>query len=135
MPNFKPKPQKKLKYVKKTKVTLDNKHTEMMTEFKNIKTNVIPDLKKDLQKLQQQLKDTKEHHIKSELQLKIKEIQKKIKKKKKKEKKYLLENSKYIFNYFEKKKELSLGNNIGKKKILHNFFNKNNNVKIDKIYY
>ena len=37
MPNFKPKPQKKLKYVKKNKVTLDNKHTEIMTEFKNIK--------------------------------------------------------------------------------------------------
>ena len=46
MPNFKPKTEKKIKYVKNTKLTLDNKHKEKMLEFKNIKSNVIPNLKK-----------------------------------------------------------------------------------------
>ena len=46
MPNFKPKPPKKLKYVKNK--LLDNKHTELMSEFQNIKQNVIQDLKKNL---------------------------------------------------------------------------------------
>ena len=34
-----------------------------------------------------------------------------------------MQNSQYIFDYFEKKKELSAGNS--KKKILHSFFDKN----------
>ena len=48
MPNFKPKTEKKIKYVKNTKLTLDNKHKEKMLEFKNIKSNIIPNLKKKI---------------------------------------------------------------------------------------
>jgi len=57
--------------------------------------------------------------------MEIKDITKKIKEQQKKEKNYLLDNSKHIFNYFEKKKELSMGKETHKKKILHGFFNKN----------
>ena len=47
-----------------------------------------------------------------------------------KKKTYLLDNSKYIFPYFEKKKELSQGKQKNKNTILHNFFKKDKNVKI-----
>ena len=60
----------------------------------------------------------------------IKKIKKDIKNLEQKKKKYLLNNSKYIFPYFEKKKELSQGKQKNKNKILHNFFNKDKNVKI-----
>ena len=38
-------------------------------------------------------------------------------------KKYLLDNSKYVFDYYEKKKDVA-GDNIDKTKVLHSFFNK-----------
>ena len=44
---------------------------------------------------------------------------------KKEEKEYFLNNSNYIFNYFEKKKDLSEGNS--KKHVLHSFFDANSN--------
>ena len=40
MPNFKPKANKKLKFNKKTKITLDNTHREKMEEIKNIKSTI-----------------------------------------------------------------------------------------------
>ena len=63
--------------------------------------------------------------IKLDLQDELKGIKKQIKILKKKEKDYFLNNSNYIFNYFEKKKELSEGHS--KKKILHSFFDSNSN--------
>ena len=127
MPNFKPKSEKKIKYAKNNKITLDNKHQEKMKEFLNIKKNIIPKLKKQLNlQLSKLNTETNKNKI-NEINFQIKEIKKKIKKEKKKEKKYLLQNSKHIFNYFEKKKELSKGNS-SKKKVLHNFFNKNKNI-------
>ena len=48
MPNFKPKSEKKMKYTKNNKITLDNKHKEKMNEFQNIKQKIIPKLKKQL---------------------------------------------------------------------------------------
>ena len=48
MPNFKPKSEKKIKYTKNNKITLDNKHREKMDEFLNIKEKIIPKLKKQL---------------------------------------------------------------------------------------
>ena len=55
---------------------------------------------------------------------KKKAINKKIKKLKREKKNYLLNNSTYIFEYFEKKKNIS--KNFEKKKtVMHSFFNKN----------
>ena len=42
---------------------------------------------------------------------------------KKEKKDYLLDNAEHVFDYFEKKKDLSKGKN--KTTILHSFFNKN----------
>ena len=127
MPNFKPKSEKKIKYIKNNKLTLDNKHKEKMLEFQNIKNNIIPEYKKQLNKLYSKLNTTDNNTVINDIKYEIKQIKKYIKIEKKKEKKYLLQNSKHIFNYFEKKKELSQGVS-SKKKVLHNFFNKNKNV-------
>jgi len=127
MPNFKPKNVKKIKNKSKIKITLDKKHKEKMAEFENIKNNVIPNYDKELKNLKEKFKNTKHFEEKLLLKEKIKEIQEKKKQEKRKEKEYLLKNSKYIFNYFEKKKNLSLGNETNKKNILNGFFNKETN--------
>ena len=122
MPNFKPKANKKFKLNKKT-VTLDSKHNEKMREFNKIEKKLIPKWKEERKKLR--LAKKKAENIVDKLKLtdEIQVLTKKIKKNKKLRKSYLLQNSQYIFDYFEKKKEVSAGNS--KKKILHSFFDKN----------
>ena len=124
MPNFKPKKVKKIKKKGKIKITLDKKHREKMLEFQNIKQTLIPVLNKELDILKIKFKNSNNIEDKLTIKEKIKEINVQKKKEKIKEKEYLLKNSKYIFNYFEKKKNLSLGNTTNKKNILNNFFNK-----------
>jgi hypothetical protein len=120
MPNFKPKSKKKIKFSKKSNITLDSKHTEQINKFQKYKTEIIPKLKNELKILKDNLTKETTIEIKMTSQDKIKEIKKKIKLLKKEEKEYFLNNSNYIFNYFEKKKSLSEG--ISKKHILHSFF-------------
>ena len=55
MPNFKPKSIKKIKFNKKTAVTLDTKHKEFLTEFTNDETDVIPELKAERRELKTKL--------------------------------------------------------------------------------
>ena len=105
---FKPKATKDFKISDKYSVTLDNKHKEKMEEFSNIKKIQIPELIKKKKYFKKQLaKDgnTLENTIFYENN--IININKKIKKLKLLENDYLLGNSKYIFNYFEKKKDIS----------------------------
>ena len=54
----------------------------------------------------------------------LKELTKTMNELQNRKKTYLLNNSHFIFDYFEKKKEISKGNS-SKKKVLHSFFNKN----------
>ena len=128
MPNFKPKAKKKFKINKKSTMTLDSKHNEKMNTFANIKNVQIPKLiakKKELKKTLLNINNIEERlNIEDE----IKEIGVKIKKLKKEKKDYLLENSGVIFEYFEKKKEVSLGKSNNKNDILHSFFNKDKNI-------
>ena len=124
MPNFKPKNLKKIKNKGKNKITLDKKHQEKMLEFKNIKKNVIPNFNKEIMLLKYKFKETSSFEEKLLIKEKIKNIKLKKKEEKRKEKKYLLENSKYIFDYFERKKKISLGDDNSKKNILNGFFNK-----------
>jgi hypothetical protein len=124
MPNFKPKTKKKIKVSSKNTLTLDNKHTAKMNEFKINKTDKIPKLKQKIKSVKDKIK--KEKNLEKSLDLKdeLKDLKQQVKKLKKEEKSYLLNNSNYIFNYFEKKKDLSEGNS--KKKILHSFFDSSN---------
>ena len=127
MPAFKPKVKKKIHLSEKASVTLDSKHNEKMEEFKNINENILPKLKKEYVDIKIKLKK-KDITIDNQLNLKdrLKVVKREIKNKKSKKNDYLLQNSKLIFEYFEKKKHLSKGNN--KTTILHSFFKKKDKV-------
>jgi|UniRef100_A0A6C0CX22 hypothetical protein len=151
MPSFKPKTTKKIKVNKKSIVTLDGKHNEFINEFNKDEQDKIPKLKNEKGEILSQLKENEETQnlsIEQVLDLKdrIEEINEEIKNIKMKKKEYFLDNSKYIFDYFENKKNISNGvenTNKSKSKILNSFFkinqgdtiqdanninNKNNNI-------
>jgi len=129
MPTFKPKTNKKIKFNKKSVVTLDTKHKEFLNEFSKDDHIKIPELKWERQELKKQLESNEEEcsiEKKLDMQDKIDDITQKIKELKYKKKEYFLDNSKYIFDYFENKKNISSGNtsqNISNKtKIMNSFF-------------
>jgi len=146
MPSFKPKSIKKIKYNRKASVTLDTKHNEFLNEFNKDKEDRLPELKYDIKSLKKQIKYS---NLTIEQQLdikdKINELTKEIKETHLKKKEYFLDNSKYIFEYFENKKNISDGSIVqstsNKTKIVNSFFkinkeygdtssskNENNNV-------
>jgi hypothetical protein len=150
MPSFKYKTNKKIIVDDKSITTLDNRHREMQMYFSNVQNITIPNLlneKKKLQKILLDKHDDDDAHdtttppssetneanetnientskIPIEKQLEIKdrlaEIKTELRTHKNNIKQYYLNNSKYIFDYFENKKEISNGNN--KTKILNSFF-------------
>jgi hypothetical protein len=129
MPSFKPKANKKIKFNKKTAVTLDLKHKEFLNEFSKDENDRLPELKYERQELKHQLinecdKITVEQKI--EIEDRIKSISEQIKEIKLKKKEYFLDNSKFIFDYFENKKNISSGaaetSSSNKNKIVSTFF-------------
>ena len=135
MPSFKPKTNKKISYNKKNAITLDNKHKEFMNEFNKDEKDKIPELQKEKNTLRENLKNP-EITIENKLEItdRIKEINIKIKELKSKKREYFLDNSKYIFEYFENKKSISNGNftnNLNSKtKLITNFFKIKDNENI-----
>jgi hypothetical protein len=144
MPIFKPKTNKKIKFNKKSAITLDNKHKEFLNEFSKDDYDNIPKLKYEKQELLEKINTGKndlsvEQHL--EMKDRIKEIKKNIIEIRSRKKEYFLDNSKYIFNYFENKKNISSNMSSNpvscKNKIVNNFFKikdneeaNNNNDKI-----
>lgn len=131
MPGFKPKTSKKIKYNKKTSVTIDTKHKEILNEINKEQQNIIPTLKLQKKNLLKQLNDTETNSLeienRLEIQDKIKNINEKIVELNCKKKEYFLDNSKYIFEYFENKKNISKNVNnqapiTNKCKLINNFF-------------
>ena len=129
MPSFKPKPSKKIKFNKKTTVTLDTKHKEFLNEFSKNENIILPELKLERFELREKLKRNDEKltiEQKLDIQDQINDITEKIRESNGKKKEYFLDNSKFIFNYFENKKNISAGNisqtETSKSKILNNFF-------------
>lgn len=113
MPSFKPKTAKKIKYNKRSSVTLDTKHKEFLNEFNKDEKDRIPHLKLERQHLKNTLKDQSLNiEQRLDVQDKIIETTEKIKEIQSKKKDYFLDNSKYIFEYFENKKNISEGNNL-----------------------
>lgn len=128
MPSFKPKSSKKIKFNKKSAVTLDTKHKEFLNEFSKDEY-IILENKYEIHTLKQKLKDEKNNlsvEEKLELTDKITELKTNIKETNQKKKEYLLDNSKYVFEYFENKKNISTGSNTqttnNKSKLVNNFF-------------
>ena len=129
MPTFKPKSTKKFKFNKKTSITLDTKHKEFLNEFTKDENDKIPEFKLEIQELKNKL-DTENYKLNIEQILdykdKINDLTSKINKTKLKKKEYFLDNSKFIFEYFENKKNISDGNiiqtNTNKSKLVNSFF-------------
>lgn len=108
-------------------LTLDKNHDNKVKEFDHIENVVIPQLHKQKHELLQKLK-TNDIQFESQLDLKdeILEINKKIKELKYKKKQYYSKNVKYVFNYFEDKKNISNNKNEKKivtKNVVNKFFN------------
>ena len=129
MPTFKPKTAKKIKFNKKSSITLDLKHKEFLNEFSKDENNRIPELKIERQEIRAKLeleKNILTLEQKLDLEDQIKEITENIKFIKSKKKEYFLDNSHFIFDYFENKKSISNGNtssNVSNKnKLLNSFF-------------
>tara|TARA_B110001450_G_scaffold255703_2_gene283957 strand:- start:16972 stop:18093 length:1122 start_codon:yes stop_codon:yes gene_type:complete len=133
MPMFKPKNTKKIIITDKTNTTLDTKHKEIMDKFKEYDTSEIPKLKLQIKKEKNNLlKKNITIEEKLDIKDKIKSINNKINSINKEKNNYFLDNSKYIYKYFENKKKIAQGKN--KTTILNKFFNidKANNNKNEK---
>ena len=109
MPSFKPKANKKIKICKKYTSTLDGKHKEFVNDFIKDEFDIIPKLKEERYSLNKQLEIEKHLTIEQIMEIKdrIKEINENIKELKYKKNNYYLDNSKYIFEYFENKKNIN----------------------------
>jgi hypothetical protein len=110
MPSFKPKANKKIKMNKKSSTTLDGKHKEFISEFNQDELNTIPSLKQERDVLKNRLETEKtvltiEQRL--DIEDRIGDINKHINQLRLKKKDYFLDNSKYIFDYFENKKNIS----------------------------
>jgi len=145
MPSFKPKTIKKIKVNKKNSTTLDGKHREFVNEFNKDENDKIPRLKKEKMEIKSIIeKNSIENTLTIEQLMdyrdKLAELTNEIKQLKSKKIDYFLNNSKYIFDYFENKKDISAGNTTTKNKMLESFFkmkpqdnsnmieNRNNNI-------
>jgi hypothetical protein len=128
MPSFKPKTNKKIKFNKQKSITLDGKHKEFLNEFSKNDNDKIPDLKAEKKALELKLEDPDENltvEQKLDIADRVKEIKSIIKELKSKKKEYFLDNSKFIFDYFENKKNISSGASSdvsSKNKLLNTFF-------------
>ena len=104
--------------------TIDEKHTEMLNQFHEIETQTIPTLQEEYTILKRRLHSLPESKIDARMEIKdrLKSIKIKIKKLKTQKNDYLLNNSKFIFHYFEDKKKISSGDNNQNANAVNSFF-------------
>jgi len=134
---FKYKPPKKIVLDERSITTLDSKHKELQSEFQYIQDTIIPELENERSMLKERLqilkggitppnseatKPTSNLEECLEIKDRIKEITATIKKYQQDYKNYYLNNSEYIFEYFETKKTITSGGSM-KTKSLNAFFN------------
>ena len=120
--NFKQKNSKKNISENKILPQLDGKHESFINEFTENESKYLPKIMEERKKLYNKFMDiTSNIEEKINIKDKINNLDFKIKEIKKKKKEYFLNNSEYIFDYFENKKKISECNN--KTKVLDNYFN------------
>ena len=121
MPTFKPKNKKKISVSKKNITTLDSKHKEIIDEISNDKQELLPLLLKEKKDICVKLKNI---NLSVDERLELRDnlilLKEKIVAMKRKEKQYLLNNSAYVFDYFENKKKIADCSN--KTTLLDEFF-------------
>jgi hypothetical protein len=91
--------------------TIDEKHNELLEHFRDIEVSKIPEIENEILLLKEKVKTLDEHQIEQYLDIrdKIIGLRAELKSLKGEKKKYLLDNSKYIFHYFEQKQQISSG--------------------------
>lgn len=104
--------------------TIDEKHTEMMNHFHNIETDLLPQLIAEKRKLTHRLSKLPSTSVDLRMDIadRIADLKQKIASLKTQKNNYLLDNSKYIFQYFEDKKKISSGANSQNTNALNSFF-------------
>ena len=104
--------------------TIDEKHTEMLNRFHETETETVPKLQIERSRLKNALTSFRETNIEKYMETKdnIQKITNQIKTLNREKKRYFLENSKYIFQYFEYKKKISSGDNNQNVNKLNSFF-------------
>jgi tetrahydromethanopterin S-methyltransferase subunit B len=78
MPSFKVKPQKKIKFDKKTAVTIDSKHREIVNDLDKDINERIPDIKSEIYELNNKLKKSTSFEQKLDFEEAISEKKKTI---------------------------------------------------------
>jgi hypothetical protein len=81
----------------------------MLTRFQTIESTTIPALLVEKMTLKDQISTLKDHQIDEYMDIcdKIKQIKQQLRSLKQEKKQYLLDNSKYVFHYFEQKQQIS----------------------------
>jgi hypothetical protein len=113
----------KKKRIQQNNVTIDEKHSQLLDEFRTIETETVPNMESEKADLKEQLKNLHEDDIDVRMEIKdrIRDLTAEIKQLKMKKNNYLLENVQYVFNYFEEKKKISIGESSNKN-VLNSFF-------------
>ena len=89
--------------------SIDEKHNDMMSMYYVIENETIPKLEQEIQDLIKEAKAirTKKNEHYYELLDEIKAKKQELKRLKTSKKEYLLQNSKYIFHYYEEKQKIN----------------------------
>jgi hypothetical protein len=108
----------------KQSITIDEKHSELIQQFEKNDTEKIPQLEEEIIELKNQVKTLKQSQIDIYMDIRDKIQHKKlqVKELKSQYKQYLLANSKYVFNYFKEKKDISVGGGKQNVNVLNSFF-------------
>jgi hypothetical protein len=106
--------------------TLDIAHNNILTQIHNVESTVIPEMTAELAQLKERARSLPTTRMDEFLELRdrIKSIQHELKHLRTLKKNYLLNNSKYVFEYFEQKKQISVDSNTTNqnKNALNSFF-------------
>ena len=103
--------------------TLDEKHNDMMILYDGIEYDTIPKLREEIQTLLATARKTKsKSETYYEIIDSIREKKRELKDLECRRKKYLLENSKYVFDYYEEKQKISSGENVKDTNTINHFF-------------
>jgi len=104
--------------------SIDEKHGDLLKQFQSNEEVLIPKIKQEIENLKRKAKklNVSQIDIYMDIKDKIHQKREKIKQLKLESKKYLLENSAYIFDYFEKKKDISIGGGKQNTNVLNSFF-------------
>ena len=122
MPTFKPKGSKTIRVSAKNATTLDSKHKMLIDDMTRAEEVTLPELRVKRSDIKKQL-DNRSNNIETNLELEdtLADITSQIKEIKMARKNYYLDNSRYVFDYYENKKHTANGNSNSK--LLNSFFN------------